>query len=213
MVQLYDNRQNYFQCLKSIVAGKRKNSRSELEAMYPLFVAKFPEMFDILFRRNVTTRDLMPGEKKKNMTYQKRTYDNNSTFAKCLFDLITETYQFGAVEKRSSDETMPEWVAWYESMMRKYPKFYDHYKTLMRKICEGRLQIDPVGCVLSASIDMLHRHVLTGLEQKTLFNAYSTRKGVFGPQIMQLRITEEEWEHAIEDFFVKNPQFANLRRA
>lgn len=203
--QVYDNNLNYWDCLKGIVIARRKKEKDEIAAEYPLFCAKFPEMFDIVFSRNITIKQLQASG-------QKQLYDNKKTYARCLYELICATHEFGAVEKRASAETMPDWVAWYEDMMRQYPLFYDNFKTLMRKICEGRLQNDPIACMFVVSIEMVHRGAISREEQAAVFDSFATRKGVFGQQIQKLRITEQEWEEGVESFFKKHPDAARPRR-
>ena len=73
----YDGGKNYFECLKQILIDKRSHSRPEMEKRFPLFVAKFPEMFDIIFKRKIDIKDLMK-------QHQTHVYDGR-TFAESIY--------------------------------------------------------------------------------------------------------------------------------
>lgn len=194
---MYDQGKNYFDCLKQILISRRTLTRDEIAKQFPLFSAKFPEMIDVIYKRNITHKDIV----KQN---QNHLYDGDKTFAQCIYELFVATHEFDAVGKRASPATMPDWVAWYEGMMNAYPSFYENFKTLMRNICEGRAAKDPVTCMLIVSIEMEHRGAITRAEQSQTFNEFVTRKGVYARQISHLQITEAEWNGAIEEYFAKN---------
>ena len=188
----YDNGKNYIDCLKQILIDKRSHARPVIEKRFPLFVAHFPEMIDTIFKRKVEIKDMMK-------QYQTHTYDGR-TFSESIYFLLTETNKFDAVGKRSSPETMGQWTAWYEQMMRDNCEFYDAFKVLMRNICEGRTYKDRVICVQIASIDMAHRQVISHKERADVINDFITRKGIYKDIITKFAITAQEWQTAIEDY-------------
>jgi len=191
----YDGGKNYFDCLKQILIEKRNHSRPEIEKRFPLFVAKFPETIEILFKKKVEINDVMKNR-------QTHMYDGR-TFIESIYFLLTETEKFDAVGKRSSPTTMGLWTGWYEQMMRDNPQFYDAFRVLMRKICEGRLANDSVACVQVASIDMAHRGVITHKQRSDLLNDFITRKGIYSDTISKFKITEDEWNKHIQEFLAK----------
>lgn len=187
------------QCLNGILIARKNNtSKREIRETYPLFNARFPALIDILESQKVTWKNFDPKGSQE-------LYDGGRTFLQCIALLIQQTAQFGAIAKRAKDETMPEWVLWYEKLMQKWPIFYNAYHVLMRKICEGRLGTDAIGCNIFATRHSVLRGVITGEQQESLIGAYINRKGVYGPQIEKLRITEEEWTAAIDQYFAENP--------
>ena len=190
---IYDQGKDYLECLKQILIARRKMTRTQIIAQFPLFASKFPEMIDIIYKRVITHKDVQT-------TTQLQLYDGK-TFAQCVYELFVQTHEFDAVGKRASSETMPDWVAWYEGMMYRYAPFYDNFKTIMRNICEGRAAKDPVTCMLITSIEMAHRGAITQAEQSQIFNEFVTRKGVYAQQIAALHITEAEWTGGIEEYF------------
>lgn len=194
-----DNGKNYYECLKQILIERRNLNRSQINAKFPLFVAKFPDMMDVIFRRNIGYKDVV---KQK----QNALYDDEKTFAQCLYELLAATQEFDATEKRKT--AMPDWVAWYENKMNEYPMFYTSFKALMRNICEGRIFHDPTLCMLIVSVEMEHRNAITKEERNTVFNDFVARKGLYKNQIASLKITEAEWNAAIKDFFDKRRDHA-----
>ena len=195
---VYDQGQNYMQCLKQILIDKRRHSRAEIEKKFPLFIDRFPEMFDIVFKRHIEVKDMMKTE-------QTHMYDGR-TFAESVYFLLCETKNFDAVGKRSAPETMGLWTAWYENMMRENFEFYDAFKVLMRNICEGRMNQDRVICVQIASIDMAHRKVISHKQRADVMNDFITRKGTYKDIITKYKITAQEWQSGIQEYFQSNQQ-------
>lgn len=189
---MYDFGKNYFECLKQILIERRKLSKPEIVARFPIFAAKFPEMIEILHKKNITYKDVVKQG-------QKALYDDDKTFAQCVYELLSATSEFDAIGKRKT--SMPDWVAWYENIMNTYPIFYEFFKTLMRNICEGRTFTDQVICMLIVSVEMEHRGVISREQRAQLFDEFVTRKGIYARQISHLKITEDEWSGGVQEFF------------
>lgn len=193
----YDRGLDYMDCLQAILITKRKKkSEAQIRKEFPLFSRKFSDMVSAIYAKNITVNDVL--------RTKQPTFDHGKTFAQCVYALLKESAAFDARAKHEDQEgLLSEWVAWFENMMRTWPKFDEFFRVLMRSICEGRAQCNSVTTILIASIDMQMRGRLSVQERQEIFSQYLARKGVYTNQINALQITQQEWYQHIKDYFEK----------
>lgn len=108
-----------------------------------------------------------------------------------VFKLQAEVEKAGAKEMKQRSES--EWVAWLEHMYRRHQPFSDDHYQWFRKVCEGRLNEDPLGFKLLLLSKLQEKKRLTSGECDKLGSEYTTIKTMYP----QMRASVEEHRKAM----------------